>query len=155
MENEVYVTGKYISGIVKRHDLVNQPCVLICQEDGLILSVLSGEKAETFEFPYSNIDEIICNDRVLVSETTDLEVNDPRTYEHLLSFGLLGVRGLAITKTAELSNQAFNNSIGKIDYSNIQELIVEYHTEEGKRRLLINTNSDSKELIGYFNNIKK
>ena len=155
MENEVYVTGVYISGVAKRPDLVNQPCVLVCKEEGFVLSVLSGEEAEAFNFPYNNIDNITINNIVLVSENNGLDRKDPRTYENLLGFALFGVKGYALTKTAELSNQAFRNTIGKMNYSNVQELLVEYHTDEGNRRLLITINSDPRELIGYFNNIKK
>ena len=155
MENEVYVTGVYISGIAKRPDLVNQPCVLVCKEEGFVLSVLSGEEAEAFNFSYNSIDNITINNRVLVSENNGLDRKDPRTYENLLGFALFGVKGYALTKTAELSNQAFRNTIGKMNYSNVQELLVEYHTDEGNRRLLITINSDPRELIGYFNNIKK
>ena len=39
MENEVYIAGDYISGIAKRPDLVNQPCVLIYKDDGLISNI--------------------------------------------------------------------------------------------------------------------
>ena len=113
MENEVYVTGVYISGVAKRPDLVNQPCVLVCKEEGFVLSVLSGEEAESFNFSYNSIDNITINNRVLVSENNGLDRKDPRTYENLLGFALFGVKGYALTKTAELSNQAFHNKIGR------------------------------------------
>ncbi len=155
MENEVYVTGVYISGIAKRPDLVNQPCVLVCREEGFTLSVLVEERAESFDFPYTSVDNITVNTRLLVSESTGLERDDTNVYENLLAFALFGMRGYAITKTAELSNLAFKNTIGKMDFSNKRELIVEYHTDIENRRLFMYASNNPRELIEHFNSIKK
>lgn len=154
MENGIYVVGEYISGIKKRPDLVNGPCVLVYKESGLSLSILVNEKAESFDFPYSCIDNILVNNRVIPLESTSLERKDPDTYENLVAFALFGVKGYGVTKTAELSNIAFNN-IGKVDFSNRSELIVEYHTEDENRRLLLYVHTDPTYFVDYFKTIKK
>ena len=155
MKNEIYVIGEYVSGVAKRPDLVGQPCVLVCGDDGFVLSVLSGEEGELFNFPYDNIDSVKTNFRLLVSEHKGPSKINPMTYEKLLAYALDGLRGYMSMRFAEFSNNAFNNSIGKMQYSKRQELIIEYHADDVNRRLFIYADSDPKELINYYNNIKK
>ena len=154
MENGIYVVGEYISGIKKRPDLVNEPCVLVYKESGLSLSILVNEKAESFDFPYASIDNITINNRIIATENTSLERKDPATYDNLVAFALFGVKGYGVTKSAELSNIAFNN-IGKVDFSNRSELIVEYHTEDENRRLLLYVHTDPTYFVEHFKTIKK
>ena len=155
MENEINAVGQYISGIAKRPDLVNKPCVLVCKEEGFTLSVLVEERAESFDFPYTSVDNVTVNTRLLVSQNTGLEREDTSVYENLLAFALFGMKGYALSKTAELSNLAFRNTIGKMDFSNKRELIVEYHTDTENRRLFMYASNNPRELIEYFNSIKK
>ena len=155
MEKELYIVGEYISGIKKRPDLVNQPCALIYREEVLTLSVLVNEEAEIFDFPYSSINNISSSTRVLVSENMGLNNKDPRTYEHLIAFAIRGFKGYTVSKMSEISEQAFHNTIGRMDYSHMFELIVEYNSPEGIRRLLLNTFNNPKPFIKYFDNIKK
>ena len=152
MENEIYVVGEYISGLKKRPDLVNQPCVLVYKENGLTLSVLVNEQAESFDFSYDSIDNITVNNRLIATENTTLDRNAPSTYDNLLAFSLTGIKGYSVTKTAELSDIAFN-PIGKIDYSKRIELVVEYHTDTENRRLLLVVHNDPTEFVEYFKNM--
>lgn len=155
MENSVYITGEYVSGVVKRPDLVGQPCVLAYGDGGFVLSVLAGDTAEAFGFSYDTIDSVTSNNRLLVSENMGTGGEDPKTYEKLLAFAINGFKGYSVAKIAELSNQAFRNTIGKMDYSHMFELIVNYHTQEGPRRIFIRTHGNPSGFISYFDTIKQ
>lgn len=154
MENEVYIAGDYISGIAKRPDLVNQPCVLIYKEDGFVLSVLAGDKAESFNFAYDTIEKVTSCPRVIV-EKKEMERKDPRIYSNLLAFGIYGMKGVEINTIAKISNEAFNNDIGKMVYNNYFEVAVEYNSPEGIRRLLLNVYQNPSVFVKYFDTIKK
>ena len=151
MENEVYIAGDYISGIAKRPDLVNQPCVLIYKEDGFVLSILSGEEVN---FAYDTIEKVTSRPRVIV-EKKEMERKDPRIYSNLLAFGIYGMKGVEINTIAKISNEAFNNDIGKMVYNNYFEVAVEYNSPEGIRRLLLNVYQNPSAFVKYFDTIKK
>lgn len=150
---EVYITGQYVSGVQKRPDLVNQPCVLAYNEDAFVLSVLVGEKPELFTIPYSAVVNITSRSRVMVSQA-GMEKATPKVYDDLIAIALNGLKGLAITRMARVSNKAFGD-IGRMEYNSFFELIVEFQSSNGIRRLLINVYSNPASFIDYFNTIKK
>ena len=154
MENEVYIAGEYISGIAKRPDLVGQPCVLVYQDEGFVLSILAGEQAEAFSFPYNTIEKITEHPRVIV-EKKGLERENPRLYSDLLAFAIWGIKGVEVNRIAKFSNEVFNDDIGKMVYSGYFDLALEYNSPEGIRRLLLNVFQKPTSFINHFDTIKK
>ena len=135
--------------------MVGQPCALAYGDDSLVLTVLAGDGEEAFNFNYDTIDRITSNTRLLVSENNGLDRTDPQTYENLIMLALFGVHGYALARSAEFSNQSFRNTIGKVDYNHLFELTVNYHTQDGSRKILINVYGNPSGFIKYFDNIKK
>jgi len=150
---EVYIAGQYISGVQKRPDLVNQPCVLAYNEDAFVLSVLVGDKPELFTIPYSAVVNITSRSRVMVSQA-GMEKITPMVYDDLIAVALNGLKGLVVTRTAKVSNKAFGD-IGRMEYSGFFELVVEFQGSKEIRRLLLNVYSNPTSFIDYFNTIKK
>ncbi|MBQ6497350.1 MAG: hypothetical protein IJI58_01385 [Bacilli bacterium] len=152
MENEVYITGDYISGIVKRPDLVNNNCVLVYKDNGFSLFMAPNDKAEEFVIPYDTVENITFRPRVVVSEKKS-EIKNTEFNRDLLAFALAGPAGVILNRTASFT-KAFDIDRGNLDYNDIYELMIEYSTSEGNRRLLINVNSDPSEFINHFDDIK-
>ena len=114
-----------------------------------------NDEAESFVFSYDSIDNIKSNVRLLVSENMGVSKDYNWPYAKLLATALNGYVGYRNAKWSEISDQAFNNTIGKMKYSSWSELIIEYHNDAEKRRLFIYADSNPKEFIKYFDNIKK
>lgn len=152
MNEEMFLEGEYVSGIAKRPDLVGQPCVLAFGGDGLILRFLSGDNEEKFEFPYTSIDKIKTNTRLLVSEDMGVGgkmISNAENFLHKSTFSTF-VKG-----SKRRTYEAYNNTIGKMHYRKRQELIVEYRQDNINRMLFIYVDCNPKEFINYFNGIKK
>ena len=49
---------------------------------------------------------------------------------------------------------AADNTHGKMDYNELYELTIKYHTAEDTRNLIINVHENPKDFIEYFNTVK-
>ena len=154
MENEIYIVGDYISGIAKRPDLANHTCVLIYKENEFLLSFAPNGKVEQFSISYNIIDDITFRKRVIVSEQK-VEIKDTKVERDVLAVALLGPTGLIANNMPGLKKAfADDNTHGKMDYNELYELIIKYHTAEDTRNLIINVHEDPKEFIEHFNIVK-
>ena len=154
MENEALVLGDYISGIAKRPDLSNQPCALVCKENSFVVSVLVGEKGEPFEIPYNIVESCTYRQRVVVSENMLDKKGTTQMNRDLLLMALIGPTGVMINHLPGVDKMFNNNNIGKVDYNNMFELIIEYRTPERNKRLVINTYEEPSKIVNYYNSIK-
>ena len=155
MKDEIYVIGEYVSGVTKRPDLVGKPCVLLHGDDGVVLTVMAGDEPESFNFPYDSINGVKSDIRLLVSENMGQSKDRNWPYAKLIAYSLNGLKGYRNARMAEIRDQAFNNTIGKMEYSKRRELIIEYHNETGDRRLFIYADSNPRDFINHFNYIKR
>ncbi len=154
MEKEIYISGEYISGISKRPDLANKPCVLVYKENEFVVAVANGETAEPFSIPYNIVESCTFNTRVVTSEVM-IGKGDGGFNGDMLALAVGGPTGLILSRAAGL-NKIYNvGNIGKVDYSNMYQLVVEYRAPERNRRLVINVFENPKSFVEHFNTLKK
>ena len=155
MENEVFVTGEYVSGIANRPDLVSQPCAIVYKEDGFLISVLVGEeKTELFSIPYSIVESCTSRSRVVVSEK-EHEVKDNKVTRDVLAATLLGPTGVMLNNIPGVDNLFKDGARGTMNYSDVFEIAIEYRTPERNRRLMINVYEDPTSFVEHFQTVKK
>ena len=155
MENDVIIFGDYISGIAKRPDLSNQPCALVCKENSFIISVLVGEKGEPFEIPFDIVEGCTYRQRVIVSENMIDKKGTTQMDRDILLWALVGPTGVMANHLPGVDKMFNNVNIGKVDYNNMFELVIEYRTPERNKRLVINTYEKPSKIVDFYNSIKK
>ena len=155
MENEVFITGEYVSGIANRPELISQPCVVVYKEDGFLINILSGEdKTEMFRIPYEIVENCTSRSRVVVSERQH-EVKDNKVTRDVLAATLLGPTGVMLNNLPGVDNLFKDGSRGQMDYNNLFEIAIEYRTPERNRRLMVNVYEDPTLFVEHFQTIKK
>ena len=155
MNNEMFIIGDYVSGIPNKAELSNQPCALVYSENGFIISILSGDKGEPFDIPYGIVVNCTCRQKLIMSEQMIDRKHDDSLSRDVLLWSLLGPTGIMINHLPGSERYLSNVSIGKVDYHDLYEIVVEYRTPDRNKRLIVNVYENPTKFVEYFNTIKK